>query len=164
MAKKKATKKAAKASGGTKVKNKDEEIEARSAVDQANQATILGRYEKKLEIAKKARDFVAQEYFQKEFKSRQSAVDGAYKRLQDACKGKAHKLETKEDLKPYTEAMNDLKNAVARLDEWTYPARRDCLELETFMNHYTDAPLFEKHMTQIAKWNHDQGRVEITKR
>ena len=162
MATKAVTKKVSKEDKEKEEKTK--EMKGRAHADQKGKETVLGLYDKKLARAEEARNFASEPYFQKVFKALKSSVDGAYKRLQDACKLKPSKLEVVADLAPYTKAMTELKVAVKELDTWTYPARRDCLELESYCDQFSNDKLFEKEMTKIAVWDHEKGAVRIEPR
>lgn len=147
------------------VKDKPEELKARAVADENQKLTVLGLYDKKMIKAKKARDFAAGEYFQTQFKKLKSSVEGPFKRLQTmVAEAKAKNFETKKDLAPITKETKELSNAVNELDAWTYPMRVDCLELEKYVNTYSNDFLFEKDMTEIAIWDHGKGIVKVEKR
>lgn len=143
-----------------KAKNKKEELDARKAIDNKN---VLGKYDELLECCKAARDFLGGAYAQKCIKVRMTAVNNSYKEFIKATQITPDKIETKEDLKPLTKPLKDLKDAVDRLDEFTFDARRDVLALQAHMNKHDDAPLLCKEMKQAASWNGKKGIVEIKK-
>ncbi len=143
---------------------KKKEMAGRAKADSNAKLSVLGVYDKKLAKAKEAKRFAADPYFQKVFKSLKSAVDGAYLRLQKACKEKPSKLEVVADIAPYSKAMNELKKAVVELDMWTYSCRRDALELHSYCDTYSNDKLFEKEMLSVAVWDHEKGAVTIEKR
>jgi len=155
---------AKKTEGPKKVKDKAGELKARNAVDQVKFESELLKYDNRLKTAKAAREHAATPYYQKEFKARKKDALDAFNEAKKAMNIDPSKFETLKDAAPVTGPLGHWKKALGRLEEWTFPTRRDCLELEVYVLSFADAPLFEKEMVLIATWNNDKGIVEITKR
>lgn len=146
---------------------KTKELKGRDAADKKHKITVLGLYDKKLATAKKARDFAAEEYFQKNFKERQKSIvktKEEFDLAQAAYAKKPKQIGLMEDLAPIGKAYKALVDATKNMEAFTHDVRRDSQDLANFVNQYTNDTLFEKEMTETSLFDQEKGVVVIEKR
>lgn len=146
---------------------KAKELKGRDAADKKHKMTVLGLYDKKVAVAKEARDFAASDYFQKNFMARQKAIVNAKKEfdLSHADYDKNPKqIGRVADLSPIGKTYKALVDATKDMEAFTHDVCRDAQDLDNLCKEYSNDTLFEKEMTETCYFNQVKGIIVFEKR